>query len=58
MWFKEDADERARSSKRARSVAGLKGGAPPESAITRVPEPAITPNTYLIPYDRAPLKIA
>jgi hypothetical protein len=36
-WFKEDAVE-AREI-----VAGLKGGAPPEPAIARVPEPAITP---------------
>jgi len=36
-WMKEDAD------KAREIVAGLKGVAPPESAIARVPEPAITP---------------
>jgi hypothetical protein len=42
-WFKEDADEPREIVEARKIVAGLKGRAPPELAITKVPEPAITP---------------
>jgi len=46
-WFKADANE-AREIVEARAiVAGLKGVAPPESAITKAPEPAVTPKDLL-----------
>lgn len=42
-WFKEDADEPREIVEAREIVAGLKLGAPPEPAITRVAEPSITP---------------
>jgi type II secretory pathway component PulM len=42
-WFKEDADEPREIVEARKIVAGLKGRAPPEPAITKVPEPAKTP---------------
>jgi hypothetical protein len=42
-WFKEDADEPREIVEAREIVAGLKGGAPPEPAMTRVPEPATAP---------------
>ncbi len=42
-WFKADANDPREIVEAREIVAGLKGGAPPESPITKVPEPAITP---------------
>jgi hypothetical protein len=44
-WFKEDADEPREIVEAREIVAGLKGRAPPEPAITKVPEPAKTPKS-------------
>jgi hypothetical protein len=42
-WFKEDPDEPREIVEAREIVAGLKGRAPPEPAITKVPEPAQMP---------------